>query len=250
MNAKTLCALIFLGTTSLSTELNAQNNLNCAPKPDSAKYEQSLRNSSPNFNRANFNTSFYKTMPADSIPTVSFPSSVSLDINFDSLSPAQAILIVETPKQVNKYNKKSNFSFADDVKNKDILTPSFYANYPNKKGLCFDYVINANALLSDNNHKPNAVILDHNIFTQQHALCLYKTPEGYGFLGYGSMDPIHPTVEDLIKEFNKMYNVKFSKYVIIDLDASFPNREWITGSVEIDLSSPYIPNNKWVKIKK
>jgi hypothetical protein len=108
-----------------------------------------------------------------------------------------------------------------------------------RKGDCSEYAIAAAALLSDDGYDP--IILRLHPYTNfsgpPHAIFLYRTPEGYGALGNTSMDPVYPSVRELVFDMrNKHDGHRYNPVstIAINLDDKFDRGAWIDQIGSLD----------------
>lgn len=150
-----------------------------------------------------------------------------------------AIKIVSTPRGAQKY-LESNFTYDADKATRKT-GGSFKNTYKKGKGLCFDYATTAAALLADDGYRPLILRLDGK--KESHAVYLYRDRETakFGALGNTPRAPEYECIRDLAMSFGET----FENFTIIDLDSSFPDREWVWG--DIDLSGKRVPD--WEQIK-
>jgi len=196
------------------------------------------------------NCAIYKTTSLDSIKSLgSIEAPVKKEIEYDKLTWQEAIKEVKTPAEAQDY---LNRYFREDSKEKKNIQflffntnskgENFKENHSRAKGICIDYATSAAALLYDNGYPPLLLITKGD---NKHAVFLYKTRTGFGALGSTPVIPIHKTIENLVKDINKKYNLHFKKYGVVDLDENFGKTKWISGNVNMQI--PYL--DKWTKLK-
>lgn len=149
-----------------------------------------------------------------------------------------AIKIVSTPQDAQKY-LEGNFTYDADKATRKT-GGSFKNNYKKGKGVCFDYATTAAALLADDGYQPLILRLDGK--NESHAVYLYRDRETtkFGALGNTTRAPEYECIRDLALSLGD-----FDKFTIIDLDSSFPDREWVWG--DIDVSGKHVLN--WEQLK-
>lgn len=179
------------------------------------------------------NSCYLKTISSGSVQLVN-PVEKALDkqIDYNKLTWQEAIKKVQTPEQVQDYLDR-HLIFKENEKE-----TSFAIIHTDRKGDCHEYAIASAALLSDDGYKPYILSMFTTNYAEGHSVFLYRIPQGYGALGNSPLPPHYDTVEDLIKMFNFLTGIKFTKYVIIDLEKSFPNKEWIASQNGVD---EYLP---------
>ena len=138
-----------------------------------------------------------------------------------------AIKSVSTPQDAQKY-LDSSFSYDEDKRTRKT-GGTFKNTFKSGKGICFDYATMAAALLADDGYPPLILRLDGK--TESHAVYLYKDngSKKFGALGNSPRDPNYGCIKDIALSFGE----SFDKFAVIDLDSSFPDREWIWGDIEL-----------------
>lgn len=197
----------------------------------------------------------YKSMSPDLIQAVTpIEGTREFIPDYSQLTWQEAIKSVQTPKQAQDYLERHFTQDEEEAKgymlfdlfNVGIKGESFKYNHTRAKGVCLDYATSAAALLSDDGYDPLLLAMEGEY--GKHVVFLYKINDGYGTVGYPSLEPWYYSVDRLVKEINQRYGFeqKYDRYVITNLDENFPRQEWISG--EVDLQIPFF--DKWTKLEE
>jgi hypothetical protein len=171
----------------------------------------------------------FKTIPFESVPIAKpmryVDSKQPVYGIHNILSCDETIEMIQTPAEVLKY-------FSRNLKYEVTPgSPSFCEFNRHRSGDCFEYSISAAALLSDNGYPATLLFIDGK--DGSHALYLYQTEKGYGALSTMSFEPQYKSIEEIVEHFADKYDLIFDEYSVIDLDKTFPNKEWIYGDLQI-----------------
>jgi hypothetical protein len=147
-----------------------------------------------------------------------------------TLSWQEAITEINDPLEVQDY-----LFWHLNYKDEHVST-TFSKMHEDREADCMGYSLSAAALLSDNNYPPY-ILATVSTEGMAHAVFLYKTKEGFGALGNSPLSPQYETIDDLLKTLYTIYPFggEVERYAIIDLDKTFPNKEWIEGDIITEL---------------
>ena len=173
----------------------------------------------------------YQSLRINEIPNINPPEIVVMDFDYTQLTSEEVIKYIKTPKKVQHY-LDHHLETGEFEKGE-----SFAENHLDRKGLCIDYALAAAALLSDDGYKANILILSQRN-TPSHALFLYKENDHFGVLGNSSIPARYGSINELVKAISEKNYWDFYKYAIVDLDATFPDKDWIDKSVNFKLYYP------------
>ena len=183
----------------------------------------------------------YSVMSQDLIQSVTqVKRTIEGQTDYSKLTWQEAIKSVQTPMQAQDYLDNH---FNSDNDETGFALPGLFSiggrgetfeyNHTRQKGVCFDYATVAAALLYDNGYPPLILDMQDGVF-YGHNLFLYKTPTGFGALGYNHMKPNYPDVESLIKYINEIHGSNLTEYNIINFNDNFNNSsEWISGDRDL-----------------
>jgi len=175
----------------------------------------------------------YTTIPSSSIVTVKPVEQLEKRIDYSKMTYQEAINYVKHPYVAQDYLDRHL------IRTQWHSGNTFKNTHKERKGACLSYAIAAAALLSDDDYQSILLVmegLDHKTGKYYgHVVFPYKSEKGFGALGNTYMPAKYSTLNDLVKAFSDEHKFTPDKYLLIDLNKTFPNKEWIDSDVNLQL---------------
>ena len=154
---------------------------------------------------------------------------------YKELNWKEAIQQISSPKEAQEYlDTYISYDYETVKKGTNDSIHSFEINYNDKKMICSEYANAAAALLEDDGYTPNALYLCYSNSLDGHAMYIYKKSAGFGAIGNTPLEAKYKNIPELVRGFNKKYHKTYNKYMLVDLNETYPNHMWVEGDKKLN----------------